>query len=400
MVIAADGRRSSIAFGLGLASHPARPRRWALGAYFEGVSGLEDRGEMHIRRGRYIGVAPVPDGLANVCVVVPELAARSFMHAPDVALEAAIVADRRLRGRFDRARRVTAVQVLGPLAVDAPSAGSRGVLLAGDAAGFIDPMTGDGLRIALQGRRARRRGGASGTSTDGFGSRTSGWAADVRWSWRTSCASNRLLRALVARPLALSVAAVGARIVPSVVERIIAYAGGCRRSLQGLQSAVRPYCGLTDRSHLPIRLRPLRQQPPYRRLEASRPCRFVVVRRRVPRRSGSAVADGPRAGAAAAPSRAICRTWPRPSQRAGIEVEPAVPLRTISLAIPNMAPRPNHSDGLMAPANPNVSGRRSSAYRLISPPIDDPMIPVATRSRLVRNSASMRGFSVSIRNDR
>ena len=37
--------------------------------------------------------------------------------------------------------------------------------------------------------------------------------------------SNRLLRALVARPLALSAAAVGARIVPSVVERLIAYAG-------------------------------------------------------------------------------------------------------------------------------------------------------------------------------
>ncbi len=35
VVIAADGRRSAIAFGLGLARHPARPRRWAVGAYFE-----------------------------------------------------------------------------------------------------------------------------------------------------------------------------------------------------------------------------------------------------------------------------------------------------------------------------------------------------------------------------
>jgi len=224
MIIAADGRRSSIAFGLGLARHPARPRRWALGAYFEGVNGLEDRGEMHIRKGRYIGVAPLPDGLANVCVVISELAARSFMHAPDVALEAAIVSDRRLRGRFDGARRVTAVQVLGPLAVDVSGAGLGGLLLAGDAAGFIDPMTGDGLRIALRG--AELAAEAAMGHLDGRIPQPHVWLDGRRQvELAKKLRSNRLLRALVARPLALSAAAVGARVVPSAVERIIAYAG-------------------------------------------------------------------------------------------------------------------------------------------------------------------------------
>ena len=37
------------------------------------------------------------------------------------------------------------------MAVDAQAAGEPGLLLAGDAAGFIDPMTGDGLRFALAG---------------------------------------------------------------------------------------------------------------------------------------------------------------------------------------------------------------------------------------------------------
>jgi flavin-dependent dehydrogenase len=230
MVIAADGRRSSVAFGLGLARHPARPRRWALGAYFEGVTGLEDRGEMHIRRGRYIGVAPLPGGLANVCLVVPEIAARSFMHAPDVALEAAIIADRRLRGRFDGARRVTEVQVLGPLAVDVTAAGVPGLLLAGDAAGFIDPMTGDGLRIALRGAEL-----AADAAIGYLDGRKIGqphvWLDGRRQAeLANKQRSNRLLRALVARPVALSAAALGARIVPSVIERVISYAGdvdGC-----------------------------------------------------------------------------------------------------------------------------------------------------------------------------
>ena len=58
-------------FGLGLVRHPAAPRRWAIGAYFEGVAGMTALGEMHIRRGRYIGVAPLPGGLTNVCLVTP-----------------------------------------------------------------------------------------------------------------------------------------------------------------------------------------------------------------------------------------------------------------------------------------------------------------------------------------
>ena len=62
-----------------------------------------------------------------------------------------MTADAQLAPRFERARRVGPVTILGPLAVDAAAAGVPGLLLAGDAAGFVDPMTGDGLRFALRG---------------------------------------------------------------------------------------------------------------------------------------------------------------------------------------------------------------------------------------------------------
>src|SRR3954469_19298556 len=39
IVIAADGRHSRLAMPLGLTRHPARPRRWAIGAYMDGVAG-------------------------------------------------------------------------------------------------------------------------------------------------------------------------------------------------------------------------------------------------------------------------------------------------------------------------------------------------------------------------
>src|SRR5262249_41571066 len=69
VVIAADGRGSRLASRLQLSSYARRPRRWAFGAYFTGVAGMMPRGEMHIRPGGYIGVAPLPDGLTNVSVV-------------------------------------------------------------------------------------------------------------------------------------------------------------------------------------------------------------------------------------------------------------------------------------------------------------------------------------------
>jgi flavin-dependent dehydrogenase len=146
--IAADGRRSVLAFGLGLARHPVSPRRWAIGAHFEAVAGLSGFGEMHVRPTCYLGVAPLPGGLANACLVCEP---RPGFDNPARLLETVLASDSVLATRFARARRVSAVTMLGPLAVEARAAGMPGLLLAGDAAGFVDPMTGDGLRFAIEG---------------------------------------------------------------------------------------------------------------------------------------------------------------------------------------------------------------------------------------------------------
>src|SRR6185503_383717 len=60
VVIAADGRHSKIAFGMGLTHYASSPRRWAFGAYFVDVDGLSTHGEMHISPDGYIGIAPLP----------------------------------------------------------------------------------------------------------------------------------------------------------------------------------------------------------------------------------------------------------------------------------------------------------------------------------------------------
>ena len=97
MTIGADGRRSVLARALGLSRHPARPRRWAFGAYATGVGQLSDLGEMHIRPGRYLGIAPLGRGVANVCVVTGP---RPDGSTPREIMQRAIAADRAIADRF------------------------------------------------------------------------------------------------------------------------------------------------------------------------------------------------------------------------------------------------------------------------------------------------------------
>jgi menaquinone-9 beta-reductase len=235
VTIAADGRRSAMSFGLGLAAHPLRPRRWAVGAYFEGVAATTSLGEMHIREGGYLGIAPLVDGLTNVCFVGSEGSLRPMRSAERV-LRTAVDRDEILRDRFARARMTGPPVVLGPLAVDTRAAGTGGLLLAGDAAGFIDPITGDGLHFAIKGAEL-----AAGVALEMLATgdphmhvalarrRREAFA----WKWRF----NRTLRRLVDSPAALRTAAVASAVAPVWIRTLVAVAGDCgtldRRSPNG-----------------------------------------------------------------------------------------------------------------------------------------------------------------------
>jgi flavin-dependent dehydrogenase len=226
LVIAADGRRSRIALALGLARHPAWPRRWAVGAYFDGVAGLDTLGEMHVRRDRYIGIAPMPSGPANVCVVTADLAG---LARPAELMRRAVERDWFLADRLGSARLVTRPVILGPLAVDVVNRRVPGLLLAGDAAGFIDPITGDGLRFAVCGAEL-----AAGVALRALDRRADDpQAVLARLRRRTFAAKwrfNRTIRRLVAAPSAVRAAGFTASIAPAVFRYVISFAGDVRQA--------------------------------------------------------------------------------------------------------------------------------------------------------------------------
>jgi flavin-dependent dehydrogenase len=147
---------------------------------------------------------------------------------PGATLRAAIDADTRLAPRFAQARLVEGPRVLGPMAVDVRAAGVPGMLLAGDAAGFIDPITGDGLRFALEGATL-----AAAVALEVLAGRCDPLEAAPRLAtlrrarfaakWRF----NRGVRLAVGSSGAITAAALTARLLPRAFESVIRYAGDC-----------------------------------------------------------------------------------------------------------------------------------------------------------------------------
>lgn len=149
IVIGADGPGSLVARAAGVARpvrmlrrggvtfHRARPRS---------ATGQPARGRFVFGNGWYVGVAPVPGNRVNVGMVVPPGMLRSPMMS---------VIDR-LLGQFPGPREpwmsgaiTDRVTIAYPLRNTVARVAGRGFALVGDATGFIDPLTGDGIHRAL-----------------------------------------------------------------------------------------------------------------------------------------------------------------------------------------------------------------------------------------------------------
>lgn len=222
ITIAADGRRSVLARAARLSRHPAQRRRWAFGAYATDVADMSDVGEMHIRPGAYAGLAPLGGGLTNVCVVT---SGRPAGRTPEDVMRRVLEGNPHLRDRTAALRLTTPPHVLGPLAVDCDASGVRGLLLAGDAAGFVDPMTGDGTHIAIRGGLLAAGAALQALESGNLEAAVSRLTADRRAALGPKLRFNRLMRRLSSSDVALDVAGLGVHVAPFILRRLVAYAG-------------------------------------------------------------------------------------------------------------------------------------------------------------------------------
>ncbi|MGH8891999.1 MAG: NAD(P)/FAD-dependent oxidoreductase [Actinomycetes bacterium] len=142
-LVAADGLHSTVRRLLGLDVSAPGVARFGLRRHFA-VPPWTDHVEVHWSASAEAYVTPVSDGLVGVAVLGP---ARTGF---DEALDGMPVLRARLRG----VQPVTDVRGAGPLWQRSSAVRSGRVLLVGDAAGYIDALTGEGLSTGLASARA------------------------------------------------------------------------------------------------------------------------------------------------------------------------------------------------------------------------------------------------------
>ena len=160
LVIGADGLRSRLARVLGGGRPPRWPHRLGLATHYRGLDGPPDWGEMYVGSAGYCGLAPSGDGLTTVAAALSlgradgrrrDGRALRLSVSPSLRLVRALPEHPELLARLARAERIEPFRGVGPLAWRVPQVAGPGFLLVGDAAGFFDPFTGEGIFRALRG---------------------------------------------------------------------------------------------------------------------------------------------------------------------------------------------------------------------------------------------------------
>jgi geranylgeranyl reductase family protein len=206
-LIGADGARSRVAQRVSVELGAGRVRRLGLVAHYEGVPELADHGEMHVARGYYIGLAPLAGDRLNVGMALPlDGDRRSAEERFSAAIDGLPAVAERLRGR----RRLTPIRGASPIGHRVRSSAGRGWMLIGDAAGFIDPFTGEGIYRALRSARAAAEALAAGLDDGAAGryraARQQAFAAKDTLTWTIQemlaapAVMGYALRRLAARP--------------------------------------------------------------------------------------------------------------------------------------------------------------------------------------------------------
>jgi flavin-dependent dehydrogenase len=190
---------------------PPRTGRFTVGGYLSGLApaapggGTPPPGEIHLGRDRYCGAAYLPGGLANVTVALAPGEIRTWRGALETRYWDALRGFPDLRGRLGRARLAGGLRAAGPLAYWRRRAVADGVVLAGDAAAFMDPMTGQGVYLALRSGELAAEAAVRALDTGGPTARIlAGYERERHQAFAEAFLLSRILQYVAFRPRAAS----------------------------------------------------------------------------------------------------------------------------------------------------------------------------------------------------
>jgi len=149
-VVGADGAGSLVARKLGLAAPRHGTQRFALGGHYRGFGDLDGCVEMYVGTGAYFAINPLEGDRSNVMVVVRDRDLAAWSGAVDDGMRGKAADLGRGHRSFAGAERLGPRVSVGPLAFDVRAVVADGAVLVGDAAGFLNPFTGQGVFLALR----------------------------------------------------------------------------------------------------------------------------------------------------------------------------------------------------------------------------------------------------------
>lgn len=153
LTIGADGVHSLLACRAGGRRAMLWPRRLGLSVHYEGVDWPEQLCEMHVGNWAYAGISPTSSGLTSVGVGIDLRRAGAARNTPAELFDLVLAQFPAVSARLGSGRRVDRIRGVGPMAYTVERAAGGGWALVGDAAGFTDPFTGEGIYRAVRGAR-------------------------------------------------------------------------------------------------------------------------------------------------------------------------------------------------------------------------------------------------------
>lgn len=152
VVVGADGARSLVRRWLGLELPRGRRRRYGMRAHFSFRDSrtLEDYVTVYCDSGAECYITPVSDTELEVALLVERSRMALFAGGHEAAFDAYLRSLPHLRSAVEGGQRTSAVLACGPFDVRARSRVADRAILVGDAGGYLDPITGEGIALALQ----------------------------------------------------------------------------------------------------------------------------------------------------------------------------------------------------------------------------------------------------------
>ncbi|MBT3921278.1 MAG: NAD(P)/FAD-dependent oxidoreductase [Nitrospina sp.] len=151
LVVDAGGRNAISLRKFSLKQEPKGNTKIAFSAHWQGVRLPDDYCYMHVSRPGYTGISSVGNDRTNVVLVVDRSAlggeggekAEAFYHR-------VLMKNSRRRNILQGGQRVEPVRSVESLAFSVRPIPCGGLILVGDAMGFIDPFTGEGIYLSLR----------------------------------------------------------------------------------------------------------------------------------------------------------------------------------------------------------------------------------------------------------